>query len=260
MNTLKIFNNQNFGQVRTIERNGEPWFVGKDIAEKLGYINPRKALADHVDTEDKSNGVTIRDTIGRNQNPTIINESGLYSLVLSSKLPNAKEFKRWITSEVIPAIRKHGGYLSPEKVEQVLTDPDTIIKLATNLKKEREARLEAEAKLVEAQPKVIFADAVSASSKTILIGDLAKLLRQNGHEMGQKRLFQGLRDNGYLIRRMGAEYNSPTQRAMEMGLFEIKETAITHAAGNVTISKTTKVTGKGQIYFINLFAKKGAAK
>lgn len=258
MNSLKIFNNPKFGQVRTVEKNGEPWFVGKDVAEKLGYSKARNAIAAHVDAEDKKDA-PIQGDHGGIQKMTIINESGLYSLVLSSKLPNAKEFKRWITTEVIPAIRKYGGYLSPEKVEEVLTDPDTIIKLATNLKKEREARQEAEAKLVEAQPKVIFADAVSASSKTILIGDLAKLLRQNGHEMGQKRLFQWLRDNGYLIRRMGAEYNSPTQRAMEMGLFEIKETAITHAAGNVTISKTTKVTGKGQIYFINLFAKKGAA-
>lgn len=254
MNNLKLFENPTFGSIRVIEKNGEPWFVGKDVAKTLGYSDSFGALKKHVDEYDKQN--CQNDSFESNRGLTIINESGLYSLVLSSKLPTAKKFKRWITSEVIPAIRKHGGYLSPEKVEEVLTDPDTIIKLATNLKKEREARREAEAKLIEAQPKVIFADAVSASTKTILIGDLAKLLRQNGHEMGQKRLFQWLRDNGYLIRRMGAEYNSPTQRSMEMGLFEIKETAITHAAGHVTVSKTPLVTGRGQIYFINLFAKK----
>ncbi|MGM9519510.1 MAG: phage antirepressor [Phascolarctobacterium sp.] len=255
MNNIKIFENPEFGSIRTVEINNEPWFVGKDVAEALGYGNGKSlanAVANHVDDADK--GVTEMMTPGGNQKMTIINESGLYSLILSSKLPKAKEFKRWVTSEVLPAIRKHGGYLTAEKIEEVLSDPDTIIKLATNLKEEQAKRREAEAALNEAKPKIIFADAVSASDQTILIGDLAKIIKQNGHDIGQKRLFQWLRDNGYLIKRQGADYNSPTQRAMEMGLFRIKETAVTHADGHVTVSKTVKVTGRGQNYFVNKFA------
>lgn len=256
MNELKLFQNSDFGKIQVIDRNGAPWFIGKEIAEILGYTNPQKAIRVHVDAEDK--GVNEMDTPGGKQNVIIINESGLYSLVLSSKLPTAKAFKRWITSEVIPAIRKHGGYITPEKTEELLNNPDFIIQLATELKEERAKRTEAQLQLQAAKPKVIFADAVSASDTTILIGDLAKLLKQNGHDIGQKRLFEWLRQNGFLIKRYGADYNSPTQRAMEMQLFEIKETAITHADGHVSISKTTKVTGKGQVYFVNLFeARKG---
>lgn len=251
MNNLQIFNSPNFGQIRTIQQNDAPWFVGKDVAEILGYSNTKDAIAKHVDDEDKL-GAQIA-TSGQNRNMTIINESGLYSLILSSKMPKAKEFKRWVTSEVLPAIRKHGGYLSPEKIEEVLSDPDTIIKLATNLKEEQAKRREAEAALNEAKPKMIFADAVSASEQTILIGDLAKLIKQNGHDIGQKRLFQWMRDNGYLIKRNGADYNSPTQRAMEMGLFRIKESTVVKPDGSTSINKTTKVTGKGQQYFINKF-------
>lgn len=253
MSELQIFTSEEFGKVRAVERNGEPWFVGKDVAEALGYSNPRQGIASHVDNEDK--GVQILDTPSGTQQMTIINESGVYSLVFSSKLSTAKRFKHWVTSEVLPAIRKHGGYLTPNKIEEVLTDPDTIIKLATTLKEERAARVQAELKLEEAQPKVLFADAVSASETSILIGDLAKLLKQNGHDIGQKRLFQWLRENGYLIRRQGADYNSPTQWAMEKELFEIKETTVSHADGHIKITKTTKVTGKGQVYFVNLFAK-----
>ncbi|WP_277250055.1 phage antirepressor [Phascolarctobacterium succinatutens] len=251
MNNLQIFNSPEFGQVRTIQQNGEPWFVGKDVAEILGYKDTSDAMKKHVDIEDK---LTRRFAdSGQNREMYIINESGLYSLILSSKMPKAKEFKRWVTSEVIPAIRKHGGYLTADKIEQALTDPDTIIKLATTLKEERAARQQAEASLQAAKPKVLFADAVSASDSTILIGDLAKLIKQNGHPIGQKRLFNWMREQGYLIKRAGADYNSPTQRAMEMGLFKIKETAISHSDGHVSVSKTTKVTGKGQQYFINKF-------
>lgn len=253
MNALKIFENSEFGKIQVIERNGEPWFIGKEIATVLGYKNASDALIKHVDDEDK--GVAKRDTLGGKQNIIIINESGLYSLVLSSKLEKAKAFKRWVTSEVIPAVRKHGGYLTNEKIEEVLNDPDTIIKLATTLKEERAKRNEAERRLEEAKPKVIFADAVSASDNTVLIGELAKIIKQNGKEMGQKRLFDWLRDNGYLIKQKCADYNMPTQKAMEMGLFRIKKTAITHSDGHVTVSRTVKVTGKGQQYFINKFAK-----
>ena len=252
MSNIKIFKNPEFGSIRTLEINNEPWFVGKDVAEVLGYADTFGAIKKHVENEDKQN--CQNDSFESNRGLTIINESGLYSLILSSKLPKAKEFKHWVTSEVLPAIRKHGGYLSPEKIEEVLSDPDTIIKLATNLKEEQAKRREAEAALKEAKPKIIFADAVSASDQTILIGDLAKIIKQNGHDIGQKRLFQWLRDNGYLIKRQGSDYNSPTQRAMEMGLFRIKETAVTHADGHVTVSKTVKVAGHGQNYFVNKFA------
>lgn len=254
MSNIKIFENPEFGSIRTVEINNEPWFVGKDVAEALGYAKPENAIANHVDDVDKTSTLIQGSGSNYKSKAIVINESGLYSLILSSKLPKAKEFKHWVTSEVLPAIRKHGGYLSPEKIEEVLSDPDTIIKLATNLKEEQAKRREAEAALEEAKPKIIFADAVSASDQTILVGDLAKIIKQNGHDIGQKRLFQWLRDNGYLIKRQGSDYNSPTQRAMEMGLFRIKETAVTHADGHVTVSKTVKITGRGQNYFVNKFA------
>ena len=252
MSNLKIFKNPEFGSIRTVEINNEPWFVGKDVADALGYSQTAKAIRDHVKGTHK--GVSEMDTPGGRQSLVIIDEAGLYSLVMRAKTDTAERFQEWVTSEVLPAIRKHGGYLSPEKIEEVLSDPDTIIKLATNLKEEQAKRREAEAALKEAKPKIIFADAVSASDQTILIGDLAKIIKQNGHDIGQKRLFQWLRDNGYLIKRQGSDYNSPTQRAMEMGLFRIKETAVTHADGHVTVSKTVKVTGRGQNYFVNKFA------
>ena len=252
MTDLQIFKNPEFGEIRTIEKDGEPWFVGKDVAAALGYERPTKAILDHVDDEDKDE-VPIQDSIGRSQNTPIINESGLYSLVLSSKLPTAKKFKRWVTSEVIPSIRKHGAYMTPDKLEEVLLKPDTLIQLAQNLKAEQEKRMALEVKMEEQKPKVLFAESVEAAKTSILIGELAKLLKQNGINIGQNRLFEWLRNNGYLIRRQGSDYNMPTQRAMEMGLFEIKETTITHSDGHIHVSKTPKVTGKGQVYFVNLF-------
>ena len=207
----------------------------------------------------KGRGVAFPDPHGILQYPTIINESGLYSLVLSSKLPTAKKFKRWVTSEVIPSIRKHGAYMTPDKLEEVLLKPDTLIQLAQNLKAEQEKRMALEVKMEEQKPKVLFAESVEAAKTSILIGELAKLLKQNGINIGQNRLFEWLRNNGYLIRRQGSDYNMPTQRAMEMGLFEIKETTITHSDGHIHVSKTPKVTGKGQVYFVNLFVS-GRAK
>lgn len=258
MTDLQIFKNPEFGEIRTIEKDGEPWFVGKDVAAALGYERPTKAILDHVDDEDKDE-VPIQDSIGRSQNTPIINESGLYSLVLSSKLPTAKKFKRWVTSEVIPSIRKHGAYMTPDKLEEVLLKPDTLIQLAQNLKAEQEKRRALEVKMEEQKPKVLFAESVEVAKTSILIGELAKLLKQNGINIGQNRLFEWLRNNGYLIRRQGSDYNMPTQRAMEMGLFEIKETTITHSDGHIHVSKTPKVTGKGQVYFVNLFVS-GRAK
>lgn len=252
MNNLQIFNSPDFGQIRTIQQNGEPWFVGKDVADILGYSNTPKAIRDHVDDEDK---LTERIVLsGQNRGLTIINESGLYSLILSSKMPKAKEFKRWVTSEVIPAIRKTGGYIAGS---ENMTDAEIMAKavlVAQSTIQQRDQRIkELESDVAAAKPKVLFADAVSASDSTILIGDLAKILKQNGYNTGQKRLFQWLRDNGYLIKRQGADYNSPTQRSMELGLFRVKETPIIHADGHVTVNKTVKVTPKAQIYFANKF-------
>lgn len=255
MNNLQIFTSPDFGEVRTIQQNGEPWFVGKDVADILGYSNSSKAIPQHVDEEDRQ-----KQNLPTAQNGKLvaaswlINESGLYSLILSSKMPKAKEFKRWVTSEVIPAIRKTGGYIAGS---ENMTDAEIMAKavlVAQSTIRQRDQRIkELESDVAAAKPKVLFADAVSASDSTILIGDLAKILKQNGHPIGQKRLFCWMREQGYLIKRAGADYNSPTQRAMEMGLFKIKETAISHSDGHVSVSKTTKVTGKGQQYFINKF-------
>lgn len=252
MNNLQIFDSPDFGQIRTIQQNGEPWFVGKDVAKILGYERADNAIRNHVDDEDKL--MHQISASGQNREMYIINESGLYSLILSSKMPKAKEFKRWVTSEVIPAIRKTGGYIAGS---ENMTDAEIMAKavlVAQSTIRQRDQRIkELESDVAAAKPKVLFADAVSASDSTILIGDLAKLIKQNGHPIGQKRLFNWMREQGYLIKRAGADYNSPTQRAMEMGLFKIKETAISHSDGHVSVSKTTKVTGKGQQYFINKF-------
>lgn len=255
MNELQTFTSAAFGSVRIIDKGGQPWFVGKDVADILGYSNSSKAIPQHVDEEDRQ-----KQNLPTAQNGKLvvaswlINESGLYSLILSSKMPKAKEFKRWVTSEVIPAIRKTGGYIAGS---ENMTDAEIMAKavlVAQSTIRQRDQRIkELESDVAAAKPKVLFADAVSASDSTILIGDLAKILKQNGHPIGQKRLFNWMREQGYLIKRAGADYNSPTQRAMEMGLFKIKETAISHSDGHVSVSKTTKVTGKGQQYFINKF-------
>lgn len=244
---VEIFKNKEFGQVRTVVLDNKPYFIGKDVAVILGYSNPRDALAKHVDDEDK--GVAKCDTLGGYQKLTVINESGLYSLILSSKLPNAKKFKRWVTSEVLPSIRNHGLYA----VDEVLSNPDMLINALTALKNERQKRLAAETQIKEMHPKALFSDAVSVSNTTILIGELAKILNQNGIDIGANRLFCWLRKNGYLISRKGADWNMPTQKSMKLGLFKIKETVVTHSDGHTSISKTTKVTGKGQQYFVNKF-------
>lgn len=251
MKELQIFNSNEFGSIRTVSINNEPYFVAKDVAEILGYSNPRKAIIDHVDEEDK--GVTKCDTLGGVQDLTVINESGLYSLILSSKLPNAKRFKHWVTSEVLPSIRKNGGYIAGQ---ESLTDDELMAKallVAQNKIAERDAIIQHQQAQIEAdRPKTIFADAVSASQTSILIGDLAKLICQNGIQIGQKRLFEWLRNKGYLIKN-GASKNMPMQRYLEQGLFEVKESNVQNPDGSIRITKTTKVTGKGQVYFINKF-------
>lgn len=249
MTNIQIFNNPDFGEVRTLEENGAVLFCGSDVAKALGYSNPSKALSDHC------KGVTKRytPTNGGMQELTFIPEPDLYRLVFGSKLPTAERFTDWVTSEVLPSIRRHGIYATAPTVEAMLSDPDTIIQLATTLKEERAARKALEAQAAADKPKVLFADAVSAAKTSILVGELAKLLKQNGIDIGQNRLFAWLRENGYLIRRNGTDYNMPTQRAMEQGLFEIKETVIAHADGHTSVNKTPKVTGKGQQYFVELF-------
>lgn len=229
--------------VRTSAIGDTIWFVARDVCDILEVSDVSKAVSRLDDDEKGTN--TIR-TPGGSQNLLVINESGLYSLILTSRKHEAKQFKRWVTHEVIPAIRKHGGYLTPEKVEEALINPDTIIMLATQLKEERAQR-------ERDKPKVLFAEALETSTHSILIGELAKLLKQNGVDIGQKRLFSWMREKGYLIRKHGDEYNNPTQRAMDLGLFEIKKRTLLNNDGTVRVTKTTKVTGKGQSYFINKF-------
>lgn len=244
MNELKQFNFEN-NQVRTLLINDEPWFVGKDVAEILGYSNTRDALSKHVDSEDK-NSVAIHDGNKGNPNLTIINESGVYALVFSSKLQSAKKFKHWVTSEVLPTLRKTGSYATPQ-----LTGEELMAKALIEAKSVLERQNK---QIIEMKPKAIFADAVATSDTSILIGDLAKLIKQNGTDIGQKRLFERMRNDGYLIK-TGTSKNMPTQMAMEKGLFEVKERTISNPDGSTRITRTTKVTGRGQIYFINMFKK-----
>lgn len=247
MNDLQVFKNTEFGEIRTMTIDNEPWFVGKDVASILGYVDTSDALKKHVDTEDK---LTRRFAdSGQNREMYVINESGLYSLILSSKLPKAKEFKRWVTSEVLPAIRKHGVYA----VDEVLNNPDMLIAALTELKTERAKRAELEAENTEMKPHAILGKAITTANTSILIGDFAKILRQNGVNIGAKRLFQWLREHGYLIRRKGSDWNMPTQKSMELKLFEIKESVHIDGNGCNIISRTPKITGRGQSYFVNKF-------
>ncbi len=243
MNELQIFKNNQFGNVRIVMKGQEPWFVAKDVCECLAISKHRDAIS-RLDADER--GSLKVDTLGGKQEMATVNEYGLYSLVLSSRKPEAKEFKRWITHDVIPQIRKTGQYVA----DIPRTLPDALRAYANEVEEHNKAK----ALIEEQKPKVLFADSVAASHTSILVGDLAKLLHQNGvKDMGQKRLFNWLRENGYLIKRKGSDYNSPTQKAMEMGLFQIKETVVSHADGHTSVNKTTKVTGKGQQYFINKF-------
>ena len=239
--------------VRTIENDGRVLFCGKDVAVALGYKDPTNALKQHCRGVAKHHPIV--DVLGRTQDARFITEGDLYRLVASSKLPTAQNFESWVFDEVLPSIRKRGGYLTPEATAEALTDPDFIIRLATDLKAERAKRAELEEARKAERPKVLFADSVATSDSTILVGDLAKILKGNGMEIGANRLFARLREDGFLIRRKGTDWNMPTQRAMELGLFKIKESSHIHSDGHVTISKTPKVTGKGQTYLVNHYLK-----
>ena len=251
MNELQIFESEEFGKVRTVVINNEPWMVGKDVAEALGYTDINHTIVDHVDEEDRVNSKTqgqIDPEFGQ-RGTWLINESGLYALVLSSKLPTAKQFKRWVTAEVLPSIRKTGKYAVSQD-SYMIADP---VERAKKWIEEETVREQQAVQLEAQRPKVLFADSVSVSRTAILIGELAKIIKQNGVDMGQNRLFTWMRDHKYLISRKGTDYNMPTQKAMKLGLFVIKETTVNHSDGHTSVSKTPKVTGKGQIYFINKF-------
>lgn len=248
MNELQLFNFEN-QQVRTLEIDEKPYFVGKDVATILGYSNTKDALAKHVDIEDKL-GSQIA-TSGQRRKMTVINESGLYSLILSSKMPNAKKFKRWVTSEVLPTIRKHGIYMTDQKAYDITHD-QTGATLADLLQQAADQLKAKDIQIAEMKPKAILADAITTSETSILVGEMAKILKKNGVDTGQNRFFKWLRANGYLIKRKGTDYNMPTQKSMNLKLFEIKERTIVD--GNSTrIVKTPKITGDGQQYFTNLF-------
>ena len=254
MSELKIFNYQG-SEIRTTQRDGEIWWVLKDVCEILEIGNSRMT-SDRLDADEK--GVSIIDTLGGKQEMTTISEAGLYNVILLSRKPEAKSFKRWVTHEVLPSIRKHGAYATPQTLEAMLNDPDTMIMTLQALKSEREERQRLSDKVEADAPKVLFADSVVASNTDILVGELAKLLRQNGVDVGQNRLFEILRKEGYLITRSGTDWNMPTQKSVDMGLMRIKESTRIHADGHTSIDKTPKVTGKGQVYFINRYRAKDA--
>jgi len=249
MDELKIFNNPKFGQIRIITENGKTLFCGRDVATALGYKRPADAIAAHC----KGSVIRRLPTNGGEQDAKFISEGDIYRLAAKSELPGADEFERWIFDEVLPSIRKHGAYMMPEMLEAAILNPDTIIKLCTALKDEQDKRKALELQVETDKPKVLFADAVSVSKTSILVSELAKLLKQNGVDIGQNRLFEWLRSNGYQIRRRGTDYNSPTQRSMNMGLFAINESVVDRPDGHVIVNRTSRVTGKGQQYFINKF-------
>ena len=252
MNNLQLFDFEG-NKVRTLKINDEPYFVGKDVAEILGYALPTKAIQDHVDKEDQRSEIVNKSQFFQNgtgfMNVDLITESGVYSLIFSSKLPKAKKFKRWVTSEVLPAIRKHGAYMTDEKAFDVVHNKNGLADLlqqAADQLKQKDIQIE------EMKPKAMLADAITASETSILVGEMAKILKKNGVNTGQNRFFKWLRTNGYLIKRKGTDYNMPTQKSMNLKLFEIKERTIVD--GNSTrIVKTPKITGIGQQYFTNLF-------
>lgn len=250
-NEIQIFNNPEFGKVRTFTDNEIVLFCGRDIAEALGYAVPHKAIWDHC------KGVLKRNipTAGGTQEMSFISESDVYRLICNSKLPDAVRFEKWVFEEVLPSIRRHGAYMTPETIQKTLSDPDFIIGLATRLKEEQRKTAALENRVRESEPKILFADAVSVSQTDILIRDMAKILCQNGIDIGEKRLYEHLRNNGYLIKQ-GLSRNMPTQRAMDLGLFRVQETSISKSDGTTLLTRTTRVTGKGQLYFTNYFLKK----
>lgn len=255
MNALKIFEHEAFGSVRAIERNGLPWFVARDVCDCL-EIRTNDA-ANSLDEDEKGYESVV--SLGGAQQTLIVSEPGLYSLILRSRKPEAKAFKRWLVHEVIPAIRRHGVYATPQTVEAMLNDPETTIKILTALKEERAQRQALEARAEADRPKIVFAESIEVARTSILVGEMAKLIKQaTGHDIGQNRFFEWLRDRGYL-HKSGSQRNMPTQRSIDAEWMEIKEGTRIGSSGECHITRTTKITGRGQIYFVNLFAAQSRA-
>lgn len=248
MNNMQVFENERFGNVRVTTVDNEPWFVAADVCKAL-EIEPTATR--RLDDDEKN---TLRLTQGTSGNPnvTIVNESGLYSLVLGSRKPEAKAFKRWVTHDVIPAIRKHGVYMTPDALEKALLSPDYLLKVVTALKNETDKRKALEQQVERDKPKVILADAITESDDSVLVKTLATILKQNGYDIGQNRLFEQLRNEGFLVSRAGNSRNLPTQKSMDMGLFEVRESVI-YSGRDTKVVQTPYVTGKGQIYFVNKY-------
>lgn len=249
MMNLEVFNYEN-SSVRVVMINKEPWFVVRDVIGHLGLGNVTEAMR-RLD-EDEFSSTEVTDSLERAQETYVVNEPGLYNLILGSRKQEAKRFKRWVTHEVLQSIRNHGMYATPQAIEAMLQDPDTMIQTLQALKAEREQRQALERQVELDKPRVLFSQAVESSEDSILIGDLAKILRQNGIDVGQNRLFQWMRNNGYLIK-SGASRNMPTQYSMERGWFEVQQRVIQVPNGEPKVRTTTKVTGKGQLYFVNRF-------
>lgn len=245
---LKVFENSEFGKVRVSVVDGEPLFCLSDVCNVIGISNSRNVKS-RLDIGDVRQMDTL--TEGGNQQVTFVTESGLYDVIIRSDSEKAKPFRRWVTTDVLPSIRKHGAYMTPETIEKTLTSPDFIIQLATQLKNEQEKRKQAEAKIEADKPKVLFSEAVEASKKSILIRELAKIITQNGYQIGEKQLYERLRKAGYLCS-VGESRNQPSQTYMNMGLFEIRKRVIIDC-GETKVYNTTMVTGKGQTYFVNKF-------
>ena len=247
MNDIQKFTNDEFGTIRVADNNGEPWFVAKDVCDALGIATNH--VKDGLDSDEVRNlPITEIGPKKGGKAPLIVSEPGFYKLVMKSRKPEAKAFQRWVTHEVLPSIRKQGGYMTARTDET----PEQIMARALMLAKDTMDRQQRE--IAELRPKALFADAVAASDGTCLIGELAKMMRQNGVQVGQNRLFEWLRRDGFLGK-TGSNYNVPTQMAMERGLFRIKETAVTHSDGHVTVNRTPKATGRGQRYFIDRYCK-----
>lgn len=246
MNDIQKFTNDEFGTIRTVEQDGKVLFCGKDVATALGYVNTKDALSRHCKSDGVVNRYPIVDQLGREQQARFITEGDLYRLIASSKLPSAQKFESWVFDEVLPSIRKQGGYMTAKSDET----PEEIMARALMLAKDTMDRQQRE--IAELRPKALYADAVTASDGTCLVGELAKMMRQNGVQVGQNRLFEWLRRDGYLGK-TGSNRNVPTQRAMEQGLFRIKETAVTHSDGHVTVSRTPKITGHGRVVLMNRY-------
>lgn len=248
MNNMQVFENERFGNVRVTTIDNEPWFVAADVCKAL-EIEPTATR--RLDDDEKN---TLRLTQGTSGNPnvTVVNESGLYSLVLGSRKPEAKAFKRWVTHDVIPTIRKHGVYMTPDALEKALLSPDYLLKVVTALKNETDKRKALEQQVERDKPKVILADAITESDDSVLVKTLATILKQNGYDIGQNRLFERLRNEGFLVSRAGNSRNLPTQKSMDMGLFEVRESVI-YSGRDTKVVQTPYVTGKGQIYFVNKY-------